>query len=177
MKKNLVLTGMMGVGKSTIGKNLAKELKLKFTDIDKIIEKNEKCSIKEIFDNKGEIYFRKLEKKVTLEELEKDDLVIALGGGAFVNKTIRKKVKNSSITFWLDLSVKSILSRLKNVKKRPLLNQDNLEETMNRIYSERKKFYNESTFRIKCNSMSIKKVINKIKKLYESSRDKSKKFK
>ena len=177
MKKNLVLTGMMGVGKSTVGGKLAKKLKLKFVDIDQIIESKEKATINEIFKNKGENYFRKIEKKITLEELKKINLVVALGGGAFINKTIRKKVKNSSITFWLDLSVKSILSRLKNVKKRPLLNQDNLEETMNRIYSERKKFYNESTFRIKCNSMSIKKVINKIKKLYESSRDKSKKFK
>ena len=173
MKKNLVLTGMMGVGKSTIAKNLAKKLKIKFSDIDKIIEKKEKNTIKEIFENKGESYFRKVEKKITLEELEKNNLVIALGGGAFINNSIRKKVKNSSISFWLDLSLKSILRRLKNVKKRPLLNQDSLEETMNKIYSERKKIYNESNFRIKCDSMNIEEITNKITKLYENSRDKS----
>ena len=164
---------MMGVGKSTIGKNLAKKLKIKFSDIDKIIEKKEKNTIKEIFENKGESYFRKVEKKITLEELEKNNLVIALGGGAFINNSIRKKVKNSSISFWLDLSLKSILRRLKNVKKRPLLNQDSLEETMNKIYSERKKIYNESNFRIKCDSMNIEEITNKITKLYENSRDKS----
>ena len=63
MKKNLLLTGMMGVGKSTIGKKLAKKLKLKFIDIDQIIEKKEKSKIKEIFIKKGENYFRKIEKK------------------------------------------------------------------------------------------------------------------
>ena len=167
----------MGVGKSTIGKKLAKKLKLKFTDTDQIIEKKEKMTIKEIFENKGENYFRKIEKKISLDEMKKNNTVIALGGGAFMNKSIRKEAKNSSISFWLDVSLESLLIRLKNVKKRPLLNKNNLQESVNKIYSERKKFYNESTFRIKCNSMSIKKVINKIKKLYESSRDKSKKFK
>ena len=66
MKKNLILTGMMGVGKSTIGKKLAKKLRLKFIDVDKIIEKKEKNTIKDIFEKKGEYYFRKIEKKITL---------------------------------------------------------------------------------------------------------------
>ena len=87
--------------------------------------------------------------------------------------SIRKKIKNSSISFWLDLSIKSILRRLRNIKKRPLLNENNLEETMNTIYSERKKIYNESDFRIKCNSMNIEEIVNKITKLYESSQYKS----
>ena len=155
MKKNLVLTGMMGVGKSTIGKKLAKKLKRKFVDIDKIIEINEKKTIKEIFENKGENYFRKIEKKITLEELKKNNLVMALGGGAFMNTSIRKEIKSSCLSFWLDLKVESLLSRLKNVKKRPLLDQDKLEKSINKIYSERKKIYNESNFRIKCNSISI----------------------
>ena len=92
----------MGVGKSTIGRKLAKKLKLKFVDIDNIIEKKEKTSIKDIFEKKGENHFRKIEKKTTIEELKKNDLVIALGGGAFVDKSIRKVVKMTSISFWLD---------------------------------------------------------------------------
>ena len=164
---------MMGVGKSTIGKKLAKRLKLKFVDIDQIIEKKEKNTIKEIFKNKSESYFRKIEQKITFKQLKKKNLVIALGGGAFINNSIRKKIKNSSISFWLDLSIKSILRRLRNIKKRPLLNENNLEETMNTIYSERKKIYNESDFRIKCNSMNIEEIVNKIAKLYENSQDKS----
>ena len=159
---------MMGVGKSTIGKKLGKRLKLKFVDIDQIIEKKEKNTIKEIFKNKSESYFRKIEQKITFKQLKKKNLVIALGGGAFINNSIRKKIKNSSISFWLDLSIKSILRRLRNIKKRPLLNENNLEETMNTIYSERKKIYNESDFRIKCNSMNIEEIVNKIAKLYEN---------
>ena len=163
---------MMGVGKSTIGKKLAKRLKRKFVDIDKIIEIKEKNTIKEIFENKGENYFRKIEKKITLEELKKNNLIIALGGGAFINESIRREVKSSCLSFWLDLKVKSLLIRLKNVKKRPLLNQDNLKESVNKIYSERKKIYNKSDFRIECGSMNINQIVNKIIKLYESSENK-----
>ena len=172
MKKNLVLTGMMGVGKSTVGGKLAKKLKLKFVDIDQIIESKEKATINEIFKNKGENYFRKIEKKITLEELKKINLVVALGGGAFINKTIRKEVKDSSVSFWLDASLKSLLPRLKNLTKRPLLNEDNLEKKMNKIYSERKKIYNESAFKIKCDSMKIDEIVNTIIKLYENSGNK-----
>jgi shikimate kinase len=163
---------MMGVGKSTIGKKLAKKLKHKFVDVDKIIEEKEKNTIKEIFKNKGENYFRKIEKEVTLEVLKKDKLVIALGGGAFTNTSIRREVKSSSISFWLDLNVMSLLPRLKNIKKRPLLNEDNLEQSINKIYSERKKIYNESNFRIKCDSMNEEEIINKVIELYENSGNK-----
>ena len=172
MKKNLLLTGMMGVGKSTVGKKLAKKLKLKFIDIDKIIEKKEKRTIKEIFEDKGEGYFRKIEKKISLEELKKSNSVIALGGGAFMDSSIRKEAENLSISFWLDLGLESLLIRLKNVKKRPLLNQDHLEESVNKIYSERKKIYNKSDFKIKCNLMNADQIVSKIIKLYESSENK-----
>ena len=163
---------MMGVGKSTLGKKLAKKLKLKFIDIDQIIEKKEKKTIKEIFEEKGEGYFRKIEKKISLEELKKCNSVIALGGGAFMDSSIRKEAKNLSISFWLDLRVESLLTRLKNVKKRPLLSQDKLEESINKIYSERKKIYNKSNFKIECNLMNTSQIVNKIIKLYENSENK-----
>ncbi len=160
---------MMGVGKSTIGKKLAKKLKLKFYDVDKIIEKKEKISIREIFENKGESYFRKVEKEITLDQLKKSKSLIALGGGAILNSSIRKEIKSSCVSFWLDLDIKILALRLRNVQKRPLLSKDNLEETINRIYYDRKKIYSESDYRIKIKSMSIETIINKIKKLYENS--------
>ena len=98
MIKNLILTGMMGVGKSTIAKSLAKKLSYNYIDVDKIIEEIEGCSIKTIFKRKSEKYFRELEKKTTLELLKKSQSVIALGGGAFLDRSIRNAVKNSSVS-------------------------------------------------------------------------------
>ena len=111
-------------------------------------------------------------KKIALQELKRSNTVISLGGGAFLNKDIRKEVEESAVSFWLDLNMKSILKRLKNSKKRPLLNRENLPQTVNKIYLERKKFYNQSKYRIKCNSMTINEIILKIVKLYESSGNK-----
>ena len=169
MKKNLVLTGMMGVGKTTIGKRLSRKLKMRFIDIDQIIEKNEKKTIKEIFEIKGENYFRKIEKNTSLNILKKRNLVIALGGGAFLNSTVRKEIITSSISFWLDLSEKSLLKRLKNIKKRPLLKEDSLKEDINKIYSERKKIYDQSNFRVKCDTLDLYQIVNKIVKIYENT--------
>ena len=161
----------MGVGKSTIGKKLAEKLNLKFKDIDKIIEKKEKKKIKDIFDQHGESYFRKVERKITIDELKQNSSVISLGGGAFLNAAIRKEIENTSISFWLDLDPTSLLSRIKriNIKKRPLLEKNNLENTINQMYSERKKIYNRSDYRIKCKSLKINEILEKIEKLYENA--------
>ncbi len=172
MIKNLVLTGMMGVGKSTIGKKLAKYLDYDFIDIDNLIEKKEGCSIALIFKNKSESYFRSLEKKITLSELKKQKAVISLGGGSFLNKSIRRKVKDVSLSFWLDVSTNILIKRLEKTKKRPLLFQKNLSETIKKIYLDRKKSYSEANFRIKCDSIKPNVVVNKILKLYESSSNK-----
>ena len=163
---------MMSVGKSTIGKKLAKKLKYEFADTDKIIEITEKSTIREIFKNKGESYFREIEKKITLEKLKKRNLVVALGGGAFIDEFIRKEIKSTCVSFWLDLKVESLLIRLKNDRKRPLLNKDKLEESINKIYSERKEIYNETNFRIKCDTMNEDEIVNKIINLYENSGNK-----
>ena len=92
VKKNLVLLGMMGVGKSTLGKIIAKKLNLKFIDIDVNIEKKFSMEIWEIFKNKGENFFRDEEEKEVLESLKNNESVIALGGGAFMNANIRNLV-------------------------------------------------------------------------------------
>ena len=169
MKKNLVLTGMMGVGKSTVGKNLAQKLSYNFVDIDRIIESREGSTINLIFKNKSESYFRKLENEISLEKLKKKNTVISLGGGAFLNKSIRREIKNTSVSFWLDVDVSELIKRLKKTKKRPLLYNKNLNVTVNKIYLERKKTYSEADFRIKCNFLGPDKIVDKILKLYEKS--------
>ena len=90
--------------------------------------------------------------------------------GKIVN--IRKEAKNSCVSFWLDLSIKLLLPRLKNNTKRPLLDHRKLEQSVNKIYSLRKKIYNESSFKIKCDILDKDAIVNKIINLYEISRDK-----
>ncbi len=171
MGKNLTLTGMMGVGKSTIGKILAKKLNYNFIDVDKLIEAKEGASINLIFKNKSENYFRKIERETTLLELKKNNSVISLGGGAFINNTIRKKTKKLSTSFWLDVPIEELIKRLKKNKQRPLLFKTNAHETIKRIYFERKKIYNEADHRIKCNSLRSDEIVNIILSLYEKSGD------
>ena len=161
----------MGVGKSTIGKKLAEKLSYNFVDIDKLIEIREGCSINQIFKTKTEDYFRKVESIISLEILKTNSSVVSLGGGAFLNKDIRDKVKNSSISFWLDVEVNELIKRLDKAKKRPLLHNKNLRETLNKIYLERKKTYNEADFRIKCNYFKPEIIVNKIINLYDKSRN------
>ena len=162
---------MMGVGKSTIGKSIAKKLSYKFIDIDNLIEKKEGTSINMIFKNKGEKYFRKLENDITLDQLNKKNCVISLGGGAFQNRNIRRNVKKNSISFWLDVSTDELIKRLRKSRRRPLLFKKNLTETVNKIYLERKKTYNEANFRIRCNLLKIEEIVDKIILFYEKSRN------
>ena len=169
MNKNLILTGMMGVGKSTIGKKLAKKLKYNFTDLDKLIEIKEKLSINLIFKNKGEDYFREIERSIALQELKKKKSVIALGGGAYLDKSIRISAKKLSLSFWLDVNVDILIKRLSRTKKRPLLYKKNISDTIKKIYLERKKTYNEADFRIKCNFLTSDEITNKVLELYEKS--------
>ena len=162
----------MGVGKSTIGKILAKKLNYTFVDVDKLIEIKEGSSINLIFKNKSEGYFRKIEKDITLSELKKNNSVVSLGGGAFLNSSIRKSVKKLSISFWLDLPTDQLIKRLKKSKQRPLLFKKNTAETVKKIYFNRKKIYNEADHRIKCKSLGSKEIAKIIINLYEKSDNK-----
>ncbi len=169
MKKNLALTGMMGVGKSTLGKALSRQLLMQFSDIDKIIENKLKMSIQKIFDEKGELFFRKFEEKTTLQEFKKKNIIISLGGGAFMNSKIRKTALSCSETFWLDLDSKLLAKRLVKSKRRPLLNNKYLEETLKKIYKERKSTYSNAKYRIDCGNLSLKLITGKIIELYANN--------
>ena len=169
MRKNLTLTGMMGVGKSTIGKALSKHLSMDFVDIDKIIEGKLKLNIQKIFELKGEYFFRKLEEKIIIEEIKNKNKIISLGGGAFMNVKIRKVVNSSTKSFWLDLNTNTLAKRLKNSKKRPLLNNKNIKLTLEKIYDDRKNIYSLANYKIDCNNLTTISIVNKIAKLYEDN--------
>ena len=128
MKKNLVLLGMMAVGKTTLGKIVAKKQELKFIDIDASIEKKNSMTIKEIFKKKGEKFFRMEEENEILKSLEKNNCVIALGGGAFMNKTVRENILKNAISIWLNVDIKTLNQRVKWNQKRPLLKEDNSQK-------------------------------------------------
>jgi len=167
--KNLTLTGMMGVGKSTIGKILAKKLEYKFVDVDRLIEKKEGLSINSIFKSKGESYFRKIEKEITMTELNRSNAVISLGGGAFLDDVIRKSSKKLTVSFWLDVPINDLIKRLTKSKQRPLLFKQITNETVKKIFFSRKKIYSMADYRIKCKSLKPGEIVNKILSLYEKS--------
>ena len=167
MKKNLVLTGMMGVGKSTIGRLLSKKFNIQFEDSDEIIERKLSLSIKEIFERKGEKFFREIEEKVSIKLLQKKRIIIALGGGAFLNDLIRKNIKKFSISIWLDLSPKHIFQRIKKNKRRPLLNHAKSEKDVKKIYKKRKAIYSLADFKINCDLKDKYVIVKGITKIYE----------
>ena len=158
----------MGVGKSTIGKSLSKHLSMDFVDIDKIIEKKLKLTIQKIFEQKGELFFRELEEKITLEEIKKNNKIISLGGGAFMNEKIRKYILLNTKSFWLNLSTDLIAERLSNSKKRPLLSGGGIKLTLEKIFTQRKSTYSLANYKIDCNNLATDLIVNKIIKLYEN---------
>tara|TARA_Y100000590_G_scaffold13836_1_gene16655 strand:+ start:10 stop:525 length:516 start_codon:yes stop_codon:yes gene_type:complete len=157
-KKNIVLIGMMAAGKTTIGSKLAKKLNYNFFDVDFEIEKLENNKIINIFENKGESYFRKVEEKLSLNFVEKNNCVISLGGGAFINENIRKKIQKNSHSFWLNWKIKTILDRISKNKNRPIalnLNNKDLAD----LYKKRVKFYKLSDFRVNCEKKNKNEII------------------
>ena len=136
------LIGMMGSGKSSVSKLLANKLQFSLIDIDKEIEKDEKLSIKEIFEKKGENYFREIESKYLLRK--RNSAVVSCGGGIVLNKKNREFLKTSGYTIYLKSSIPTLEKRLLNKNSRPLLNNDNLKETLINIYTNRKTLYTSS---------------------------------
>jgi len=167
VRKNLVLLGMMGIGKSTLGKIVAKKQDLEFIDTDNRIEK--KCSMKiaEIFKKKGEKFFRQEEEKEVSKSLKKSNCVIALGGGAFMNRTIRNNILKNAVSIWLDGDLKIINKRTKLNKKRPLLNKKNNQKTINELYAVRENIYRLANHKINCNNLNKENIAKKIIFFYE----------
>ena len=166
-KENLVFLGMMGSGKSSIGSLVAKKLKVEFIDVDKEIEKELGISISKMFETKGEDYFRKYEEKITLRVLKTNSIVVSLGGGAFVNKVIRKEILKNHISFWLNWNDEILLERIKNRKKRPLAFNATENELIDLI-KKRSNIYSKALYEIKCDKMSKSEIVKKVLNNYEA---------
>ncbi|MDC6470214.1 shikimate kinase [Candidatus Pelagibacter sp. Uisw_099_02] len=164
--KNLVFLGMMGSGKSSIGKLVSKELNLPFIDIDSLIVENAEMSISQIFEKRGEIYFRNLEEKITLRSLKEIKSVIALGGGAFINDKIRKKILTDHFSFWLNWDELILTKRIKGSKKRPLA-FESTDQEIRKMIKNRSKIYAKSNFKINCNKLTKTEIVKKVIKIYE----------
>lgn len=164
----IVLVGYMGSGKSTIGKEISKIVGISFYDLDEVIEKKEQKSIKNIFETKGEIYFRKIEHEILNDFLEsKDDFILALGGGTpcYANNHVFLQNKDIS-SFYLKMSVEALVSRLKNEKeKRPIianLSNDELDEFVRKHLFDRNYYYLQSKHIISTENKSVKEISDEI---------------
>jgi shikimate kinase len=150
LQRPVVLVGMMGVGKSSVGKRLAGLLRWSFVDADDEIEKAAQMTIPEIFAAHGEAYFRNGERRVIarLIEQEGDRKVIATGGGAFINPDTRQLILDRAIAVWLDSDVDTLLDRTARKDNRPLLQQGNPRETLARLRDERRPAYAQAPIHV-----------------------------
>jgi shikimate kinase len=144
----IVLVGMMGVGKSTVGRKLAQLLSLPFADADDEIEEAAQMSVSEIFQSFGEPYFRDGERRVISRLLDGGPRVVATGGGAFVQPDTRALILERGIAIWLDSDVKTLVERVSRKDTRPLLRDGDPEEILTRLKAEREPAYAEAPIKV-----------------------------
>jgi shikimate kinase len=144
LDRPVVLVGMMGVGKSTVGRKLAALLHLPFCDADDAIEEAAQMSVSEIFERFDEDYFRDGERRVIARLIDSGPAVIATGGGAFVQEETRRLILERGIAVWLDADVETLLDRVKRKDTRPLLRGGDPREIVTRLKAEREPAYVEA---------------------------------
>ena len=164
-KINIALCGMMGSGKSAIGKILANKLDYNFIDVDKMIEIDAKKTIKKIFEEDGEEYFRDLEEKIPINILRQKKTIVSLGRGAMINKKIRHSTKKNSYYIYLNVYLDILIHRLKNSKTRPLIYKKNLKKELINLINIREKFYREADLIVKNEKNIIVTTENIIEKI------------
>ena len=168
-KKNICLIGLMGSGKSVIGKLLAQELRLRHYDSDKLIEKKLNKSINQIFTDQGESYFRNIEEDIVLSLLDKKNCVISLGGGSILSELTRKALFINSFSVYLKVDIEILYERLKKSKKRPLINNKDIKEKLIHLTQERNKYYRKANLIVNNSTdteETLKIIINNLKEGY-----------
>jgi shikimate kinase len=166
MKKNIVLIGFMGSGKSTVARELGKRLKADVLASDALIEHKEGQTIHEIFESKGEDYFRDLEQGIIKDLALREGIVIDCGGGIVLRKDNLKNLKANGIVFYLQASPEVIYQRIKHEKHRPLLQVSDPLGRIKELYNQRLPLYNQADFTIDANGATIEgPVVEILKKI------------
>ena len=168
LTRPVVLVGLMGTGKSSIGRRLATVLNLPFTDADEAVEQAAKMPITEIFEKYGEALFRDGERRVIARLMADAEGVIATGGGAFVNPETRKLILDKGIAVWLDADVDTLVERVARKGNRPLLNTGNPREILARLHAERAPAYAEAPIHIKSTPGPHERTVNRIVKALDA---------
>ncbi|MBD8891628.1 shikimate kinase [Roseibium litorale] len=140
-KRSIVLVGIMGSGKSTVGRRLAQRLGLSFVDADTEIEKAANMTISEIFASHGEAYFRSGEERVIARLLQQGPQILATGGGAFMSKTTREAIRENGVSVWLKADLDTVMARVRKRANRPLLQNPDPEGTMRALLATRDPVY------------------------------------
>jgi len=159
---NIVLVGFMGTGKTAVAKRVANTLKMDYVSMDSIIEDREGLSINEIFAQKGEEYFRKVEKAVAKELSEKDNIVIDAGGGVVLDEENVSALKKTAKIICLTASVEAIYQRTKRHKHRPLLKVEDPKQKIEELLKLRAPYYNKIDIKIDTTIKSLPEVVQEV---------------
>jgi shikimate kinase len=160
--QNIALIGFMAVGKSAVGRKLARRLKRRFIDLDKAIEKCEGSKVREIFENKGEPYFRQLEKQALAHVLREDGQVIATGGGVVLDEDNLRLLQERSLIVCLMANVNAIVRRAGSGNRRPLLMTSDKTQRINELLKQRKEYYASAHIQIDTSDLTVDEVVGKI---------------
>ena len=158
MKKNLILVGFMGTGKSAVGRRLATHLSMRFVDMDKEIEDDQGMPISDIFEKHGEAWFREREAEKVKELASQQGLIISTGGGIVLNPDNITEFEKSGKVICLKASVDAILRRLVNDSRRPLLQGENKRDRVKQLMLDRKKYYEAIALQVDTTYMSHEEV-------------------
>jgi len=160
--QNIALIGFMAVGKSAVGRNLAKRLHKHFVDLDRMIEKRAGLKVRDIFEQKGESYFRDLEKQTLSDILQQPGQVIATGGGVVTDEENLRLLREKALVVCLMASTDAILTRVGNGTKRPLLKGPNRRERIEELLQQRADKYAQAQITIDTSELTLQQVVDQI---------------
>lgn len=161
-QRNIVLIGLMGAGKTSVGRRLAQKIKLPFTDADSEIEAAAGKSVPDIFADHGEDYFRAGERKVIQRLLTNGPQVLATGGGAYMSADTRKNIKKNGISVWLKADLDVLMKRVSRRSDRPLLQEDDPKAVMKNLIEKRYPLYGQADITVKTRDVSHDVIVGEI---------------